>query len=273
MGFIANTFYCEDNRLTMERMNKSGFNVDIILTSPFYNSNKKAGKHLTLNSVKANASYYPHVRYDTHVDNMTSGEYRKYTVDLFNLFDGVLNANGCILYNLSYGANGADDLFNVVSAVITQTPFSVADVIGWKKATAIPNNCSKNHLTRIFEFIFVFCRKNEQATFNANKPIVSRRKTGQASYGNIYNFIDAKNNDGKCPFNKATFSSDIVLKLCEIYAKPDSIIYDPFMGSGTTAIGVERYGRGCKWVGSEISANQVDFSKHRLFEYRKSCIV
>lgn len=42
-----------------------------------------------------------------------------------------------------------DCMFQAVNAVITQTPFTIADVIVWKKATALPNSTSSNRLTRI----------------------------------------------------------------------------------------------------------------------------
>jgi len=55
--------------------------------------------------------------------------------------------------------------------------------------------------------------------------------------------------------NKATFSTDFVKKLIEIYAKPNSLIYDSFMGIGTTAKGcIETKNR---YVGSELSEAQI----------------
>ena len=84
-------------------------------------------------------------------------------------------------------------------------------------------------------------------------------------YENIYNFIEAKNNDGSCPFNKATFSSELCEKLLDIYAMyDDTVVYDPFMGTGTTAVACKRMGFKC--IGSEISENQVEWANKRLDE-------
>ena len=99
-------------------------------------------------------------------------------------------------------------------------------------------------------------------SFKTNKKFLKYGKNGQKYYENIYNFIEAQNNDEPCKLNKATFSTDLVLKLLSIYAPPKSIVYDPFMGTGTTAKGCELYG--CKWIGSEISEAQVEYSKERL---------
>lgn len=92
----------------------------------------------------------------------------------------------------------------------------------------------------ITEFVFVFARKNEIDTFHCNKKILSYSNTNQAYYENIFNFIEADNNDESCPFNKATYSTDLCKKLLKIYAPKNAVIYDPFMGSGTTAVACKK---------------------------------
>lgn len=250
--------YNEDCRLTMEDMPIGG--IDVIMTSPFYNTNKKQGKSRTI--LNTNTTGYSYLRYDTHVDSMTDIEYCKFTEDLFLEFDRILNLNGVVLYNLSYGNNNREGMFKAVNAIIENTPFTIADVITWKKSNALPNNCSPNKLTRITEYIFVFCRKNEVDSFYCNKPIVGERKTGQKSYGNIFNFVEAKNNDGSCPYNKATYSSELCEKLLKIYCPNNGVVYDPFIGTGTTAVACKRLGLDC--FGSEISENQCRFALSRI---------
>lgn len=88
-----------------------------------------------------------------------------------------------------------------------------------EKRSALPNNVG-NKLTRITEFVFVICRKDEYKTFNINKKVKSvRQDTGQKYYENMYNFIEAPNNDGACKLNKATYSSELCLQLLEMYAQ------------------------------------------------------
>jgi len=253
--------YNEDCFETMKNM-KDG-DIDLILTSPFYNTNKKAGKNLTLeNTPKVKHGRRVWVRYDVHVDNMTDDEYCDYSVNLFNEFDRIVGQNGGVLYNINYGAENTNGMFKAVNAIITQTNFSIADVIAWKKKSALPNNCSPNRLTRIIEFVFVFCRKDEMKTFRMNKKMVSMRDNGQKMYENIFNFVEAKNNDGSCPYNKATYSTELCEKLLSMYAPDGATIYDPFMGSGTTAVACKRMGLNC--IGSEISTNQVKYEIDRL---------
>lgn len=259
---MFNVIHNEDCFKTMSEMPIG--QCDVILTSPFYNTNKKAGKNRNLTNSGMNDGRYEYLRYDVHVDNMTNEEYTDYTVKLFNEFDRVLNLNGCVLYNISYGAENTEGMFQAVNGIITETNFTVADVICWKKATAFPNSCSSNRLTRIWEFVFVFCRKNEMKTFNCNKKVSSYRKTGQAAYENVYNFIEAKNNDGSCPYNKATYSTDLCEQLLKLYAPKDAVVYDPFMGSGTTAVACKKLG--LRYIGSEISENQCKWAENRINE-------
>ena len=253
-----NTIYNEDCFDTMGRMPSKY--ADIILTSPFYNTNKKQGNGRNLNNTSPNG--YTYLRYDTHIDNMTDTEYCDFTEQLFLNFNIILKENGVVLYNLSYGNNNREGMFKAIYRILTTTPFTIADMICWKKKSALPNNCSPNKLTRIWETIFVFCRKSEINSFHCNKKIISVRKTGQKSYSNIFNYIEARNNNEPCPYNKATYSTDLCDKLLDIYAPENAIVYDPFMGTGTTAVSCKN--KNLSYIGSEISENQCEWAYERL---------
>jgi len=202
---------------------------------------------------------------------MSKEDYSKFTVDLFNKYDAILSEDGVVLYNLSYSSENTDGIWITIGDLIRKTNFTVADTIIWKKKSAIPNNRSKNKLTRITEYVFVFVRKNEIKTFNANKKIVSTiERTGQANYENIYNFIEAKNNDKSCKLNKATFSSELIEKLLLMYAKKDFVIYDNFMGTGTTALACKNLGFKC--IGSETSKEQYEYSLDRIIDSQQTLI-
>ena len=89
----------------------------------------------------------------------------------------------------------------------------------------------------------------------------------QPYYEVIQNFFEARNNDGANPYNKATFSTEMALKLLDIYAQPESIVLDPFMGTGTT--GVACMMRNLNFIGVEISKDQTEYAQHRIEEYAK----
>ena len=252
-----NKIYNEDCFETMKRMIEEGLKVDNILTSPFYNTCRSSKCHITQKSRDNHEG-----RYDVHLDAMTDEEYIDFTINLFDKYDNILNKNGCIIYNLSYSSENTTLMWNVISNIINKTNFTIADDIIWKKSSALPNNVSSNKLTRIVEHIFIICRKEEFKTFNANKKVKSISKTGQKYYENIFNFIEAPNNDGSNKLNKATFSSDLVKKLLYIYVKPNSLVYDSFMGTGTTAVGCKEMN--INYIGSEISKAQCEYAENRL---------
>lgn len=256
---MAKIYFKNENCFTtLKNMADANYTVDIILTSPPYATSRSKVK-----TEKAMDTY--NRRYDICLDDMTSEEYREWTVDLFNNFDKVLSKNGVVLYNVSYGSENPSALWLSLLSIIEKTNFMIADTIIWKKRSALPNNVG-NKLTRITEFVFVICRKDEYKTFNINKKVKSvRQDTGQKYYENMYNFIEASNNDGACKLNKATYSSELCLQLLEMYAQKNYKIYDPFMGTGTTAIACEKWGNNeTVCIGSELSEAQVQYSKERL---------
>jgi DNA modification methylase len=251
-----NKIFNESNEETLKRLEKNS--VDLILTSPFYNSTPANRGILNKNKNK----YYPTCRYDEFSDNLSFEEYIDYNSRLFNGFDKILKKNGVILWNLSYGTTNPDGMFLTVSSIIEKSEFSMADCIVWKKKSAIPNNVNCNRLTRITEFIFVFVRKNEINSFYMNKKKLSESKTGQSFFENLFNFVEADNNDAPCPYNKATFSTDLCLKLLKMYAPTNAVVYDPFMGTGTTAVACKKLG--LNYIGSEISKKQVEWAEERI---------
>jgi site-specific DNA-methyltransferase (adenine-specific)/modification methylase len=258
----THTIYNENCFDTIERFKTDGTKVNVILTSPPYNTARYVKTERAMEILNN--------RYDIHFDNMSDEDYHNWTRDLFTEFEKVLAPNGVILYNISYGSENPNAMWEAVEA-IRETDFMIADTIIWKKSSALPNNTSSNKLTRIVEFVFVVCRKSEFGTFQANKGLKSiSEKTGQKYYENVFNFIEAPNNDGPCKLNKATYSSQLVLDLLNIYARENDIIYDPFMGTGTTVIGCHRYADGHNNLvcyGSELSAAQIEFSENRIREY------
>lgn len=246
---------CED---TMQRMMQADFRVDNIITSPPYNTVRTGEYYSTDDSINKHVG-----RYDEYTEDLTDDEYITWTIGLFNSFDKILKSNGCILYNMSYSTENTTLIWEVLYNIIKKTKFTIADTIIWRKDTALPVNTSPNKLTRICEHIFVFCRQDEIDTFHSNKKIKSTRTdTGQSYYENISNYIRAPNNDGACELNKATYSTELILKLLKIYVQKDNIVYDPFMGTGTTANACKQYG--VNYVGSEISKAQVEYANKRL---------
>lgn len=247
---MINKIYNEDCFDTMKRLTSQ---IDIILTSPPYNmTHRKGGISDT-------------GRYDVYKDWLTEADYLDFTKNLFVEFNKVLKSNKLVLYNFGYSIENPSLPYKLVAFLEHNTAFTLVDTIIWKKKSGLPFPANKRRLSRNWEYIFVFCRKNEVETFDVFKGVSSiSEKTGQVYYKNHYNFIEARNNDGVCPFNQATFSSELCESLLRLYTTEGQTVYDPFMGSGTTAVACKKLG--LNYIGSEISENQCEWAENRLNE-------
>lgn len=245
MKFQINRIYNCDCLIGMK--NIPDCSIDNVLTSPPYNTNRPD---------------MPDRGYDLHKDRMTNAEYSQWICSIFKEFSRILKKNGCVLWNVSYGSENVECMPLTIADIIRETNFTVADIIVWKKSNAAPNNVSPNKLTRICEFVYVFCRKSELLTFATNKKVVSQRANGQKMYENVSNFIEAPNNNESTDLNKATFSAEFVGKLIGMYIKPHSVVLDCFMGTGTTAIGC--INNNINFIGFEISQKQCEYAEKRI---------
>ena len=227
--------------------------VSLVITSPPYNI------------IRPNSSDRG---YDLYKDGMSNDEYSEWIVEIFNSYDSLLEKNGVVLFNMSYGAENTTVMNLTVAEVIKKTKFTLADIIIWKKQSATPNNVSKNRLTRIVEFIYVFVREKDLMTFETNKKVLSKRKTGQRIFENKFNFIKAKNNDTSTEINKATFSSQLVQSLLDLYYVGGTV-FDNFSGTGTTpytccqnnikSIAIELSEKQCQYTVERLKQTQIKF--------------
>ena len=104
--------------------------------------------------------------------------------------------------------------------------------------------------------------------YTNNRKIKTKGKNGQNYYEVVYNYIKARNNDGSTKhINQATFSTDLCAQLLNIYTSVNDLIYDPFIGTGTTAIACFQTQRHC--IGTEISTKQVQYALDRLETIKK----
>ena len=261
-AIAPNTIWHGDCSDCMKRMTPNS--VDVVLTSPPYNTSRS---HTDFFNDHKKGRYS--TRYVDLNDNLTPEQYEDWTVGVFDGFDRILKENGTVLYNINYGVNTHDTMWNLIAAIQNRTNFCVADCIAWKKRNAVPNTASPNKLTRIWEPVFVFCRKDEYRTFTTNKQVVSTSKgTGQKNYENVQNFVEAKNNDGPCSIHKATYSTELCEQLLNVYCPKGGLVFDPFAGTGTTALACIKLG--INYICSEIYDKYVELCNQRISEFNKN---
>lgn len=243
--------YNEDCLETMEKLPNNS--VDLVITSPPYNYTPRKGGPADKG------------KYDVYRDWKSEEDYINWTIDIFNGYDKIVKENRVVLYNFGYSIENPSLPYKLVSEIVNNTNWEIVDTILWKKSNSMPHPASYNRLNRVYEFVWVFARKQEVKTFKMNKKVTSvSEKTGQKYYEIVDNLVYAKNNDGSNELNKATFSTELVTKLIEMYGFEGDVIYDNFMGVGTTAISSKL--NNCNFIGSEISHFQCEYAMEKINE-------
>jgi site-specific DNA-methyltransferase (adenine-specific) len=224
--------------------------IDLILTSPPYNV-----------ATKRSDCYYKNGYSD--IDNLNEKEYIEKRYKEFKCFEKLLSKNGVILFNLNYTLEMPSLPIKLMAYIIENTGFIVVDYISWKKNNAIPFQTSPRKLSRIVEMIYVIVRKTEMTTYFMNKEISKiNEKTKQKFYKNYVNFVEAKNNDSIKSEHKATYSTELCLKLINMYSSEEMIVLDPFMGLGTTGVACNNLNR--NFIGIELDDKYFEIAKDRI---------
>ncbi len=241
---MKNIILNENNLETMKKIPDGS--ISGIITSPPYNITSKR------KDVYYNNGY-------SDIDGLTESEYLRVRVNEFMQFSRILEDTGVICYNISYHNENPILPTLLMTKIHKETDLTIADIITWKKSTAIPFQTSSTKLSRVCELVYIIVKKDFLHEFKTNKQVSKiNEKTGQKFYKNYTNLIEAKNNDGiKCKL-KASFSEELVTKLLDIYFPEESLIYDPFMGIGTTARACKKYNR--NYLGSELDKEHFNIS-------------
>ena len=189
--------------------------------------------------------------------------------------------------------NGNETLSSFHHAITFQKAgFKVHDTMLYVKRNPIPSDCGKRY-RQCFEYMFCFS-KGQPKTFNpiteptksAGQKITAFRITGKGR-GNVpdedigreikaerkvtnifsYNVGTSSSKDKIAFKHPAIFPEQLVEDQISTWTNAGDLVYDCFMGSGTTAKVAQLLGR--KWIGSEISSEYVAIAEKRLQQYRE----
>lgn len=251
--------YNEDCIKFLEKSEKE--TVDIVVTSPPYNFNKK---------------------YNQYNDKISEDQYVEWLADVSLKLKEVLKDNGSYFLNLGFRNN--NPLLHYKVAEKISNFLKLQNTIVWAKSIVvnnegsghfIPNN-SKKYLNNIFEYVFHFTKDGEK--------IIDRNSIG-VPYKDKRNIERFKNNtnkgDVRCAGNiwfiphktikskeerknHPTSYPEELVRRCVLLNGYDqnTVVLDPFLGSGTTL-------RACKklninGIGIEIDESYCDASKFLL---------
>jgi site-specific DNA-methyltransferase (adenine-specific) len=164
--------------------------------------------------------------------------------------------------------------------------FKVHDTMIYAKNNPIPSDCGKRY-RQCFEYMFCFS-KGQPATFNPiTMPIKQEKafksfritKTGRNDLAHnhvapkarkannifYYNVGTSSARDKIAFEHPAIFPEQLALDQISTWTNEGDLVYDCFMGSGTTAKAAIEIGR--QWVGTEISEEYVRIAEERLRPY------
>ena len=245
VGLITNNIYCDD---TVEGMKKITSNsINLILTSPPY-----------LASIRKDNHKYP-VAKDQVKDNQSVKDYLKWMVEIFHQYERILKPDGVLAFNFSYTTFNPSLPYDLINEVFKHTGFRIYDTIAWKKKSAMPVSGHPNRVTRIVEMVYIFAKTPK---FAANKTVSSVSKTGQKYFNNYYNFLEAKNNDGKVDGHEATFSTEFANFFIDLYSKEGDIVLDNFSGTCTTPYAASKMKR--RYIGIDMVEKFCDYARQRI---------
>jgi DNA modification methylase len=138
-----------------------------------------------------------------------------------------------------------------------------------KNSPAYPAKASGNRYTQIFEYMFVFAKGKVPSHLICDKP---NKWAGHKDFsGKLKNPVpdfSPRNNIWKytTSFNgwkhPAPFPEQLAHDHILSWSSQGDIVYDPFVGSGTTAYIAKKLGR--KYIGSEISSEYCKMIEERL---------
>jgi DNA modification methylase len=217
IGLGVNQIHCGDTWETMNKLEDGC--IDMILTSPPY-----------LASIRKDNHKYPGAK-DKIKDNQTVEEYLDWMSDIFMQYERILKDDGVIAFNFSYTTFNPSLPYDLINRVFKDTGLRIYDTLAWKKKSAVPLSGHPNRMTRIVEMVYIFAKTPK---FKANKIVKSVSKTGQKYFTAYYNFLEAKNNDGKVEGHEATFSSEFAQYFIDLYTKEGEIVLDNFVLHNTS---------------------------------------
>lgn len=250
--------YNEDCLQTMQRMDNES--IDFVITSPPYD----------------NIRNYNGYRFD----------FEDTAKELFR----IIKIGGVVVWVVGDATiNGSETGTSFRQALkFMEIGFRLHDTMIYYKNNPMPQTGNRYH--QMFEYMFCLSKESpktfnpitEQTKYRGLANMKNRGKNGELNYekverttekkvGNVffYSIGGGISTKDKIAYkHPAIFPEKLVVDQILTWTNEFDSVYDPFMGSGTTAKVSELLHR--KWLGSEISKEYVDIAEQRLMEYRQN---
>ena len=235
-----NKIYNENCLTTLKNMKDNS--IDLVVTSPPYNMNLRIRKGLYCSRQIVKEISTKYTEFD---DNLPIDEYNKVHTEVLK---ELLRVSDLIIYNIQIVTGSKRSIFKMIGEFAN----NLKDIIIWDKGYGQPA-LQNQVLNRRTELILVF---------EKDYPISRQfRKRGTFKRGTLDDIWEIKRERSKEKGHGAVFPQELVAKILENFSKEGDVIYDPFMGTGTTALVARRLNR--KFIGSEISEKYIEIANQR----------
>jgi DNA modification methylase len=104
----------------------------------------------------------------------------------------------------------------------------------------------------------VFCKESKKLSYIGETDLTKEEFISWSS--SLWTFAPQTNQ--KKIGHPAMFPIELVKRCLKMFSYRDAVVLDPFMGSGTTAVGCKLYGR--HYIGFEISKKYCDIANERI---------
>lgn len=240
-----NKIYNEDNLITMGNMVDSS--VDFILTSPPYNIRlnfrSKNGEY----KKRGDSTRNKYLEYDDCLD-MT--EYYSFIKKC--ILEMLRVTKNYVFFNIQLLTGNKSALFKIIGDFSE----NIKEIIIWDKCSAEPAALD-GVLNSEYEFIIVFSKIGVQV--RQFQDIMF----GRGSQSNIIRVKKEINNYAE--HHTAIMPLKLARKIILAFTKEGDLVYDPFIGMGTTAMACVKEKR--NWIGSEISKVYSLLAKKKIDSY------
>ena len=226
---VVNQIYNESCLDTMKKMKDNS--IDLVVTSPPYNMNLRIrnGEYCSRQIVKEFST-----KYSNFDDNLPIEDFYKLHSKIIS---ELLRVSKIVFYNIQIVTGSKRAFFKIIG----EYSDCLKDIVIWDKGYAQPAMAS-NVLNRQTELILIFEREN------AISRQFSKCNFERGTLSDIWNITRGKKIDKN---HSAVFPEKLVQTILSNFTNENDIVYDPFMGTGTTAVVSAKLNR--HWIGSEIN--------------------
>ena len=233
----TNIIYNEDCLGTMARIPDNS--IDLIVTSPPYNkgfyANKNAKQSKVWNTLNGRK-----IAYDSFSDDMLPEEYEEWQKSVISECIRILKPSGSLFYNHK----------DIIYKGLIVPPkwvynFKVRQQIIWDRQSSCM--IDPHYFMPANEWIYWIVKDEKNVFFDKEKSVFRT---------NIWRMNIDKNP------HPAPFPYIMAANIINCCSKEGDIVYDPFMGSGTTALASVKLGR--HYIGSEISEKYVSMANEMI---------